>query len=178
MLTSGAMQRAMNIDEEPQSLRDRYGDNIYGRRVLLSRRLIEACDRCVTINQAVQGGPYGSASSTTAGTWDNHSDIFSFLMTFGGTPPRGRAAHKNWKPYEGPGNLPQLDMSLSTLLDDLDQRGLLETTLVVAIGEFGRTQKINSNGGRDHYPKAGCALLAGAGIHGGAIIGATDRTGS
>ena len=99
-------------------------------------------------------------------------------MTFGGTPPRGRAAHKNWKSYEGPGNLPQLDMSLSTLLDDLDQRGLLETTLVVAIGEFGRTPKINSNGGRDHYPKAGCALLAGAGIHGGAIIGATDRSGS
>lgn len=178
MLTSGAMQKAMNIDAEPQKLRERYGDNIYGRRVLLSRRLIEAGARFVTINQAVQGGPYGSAGSTTAGTWDNHSDIYSFLMTFGGKPPRGRAAHVNWRSYEGPGNLPQLDMSLSTLLDDLDERGLLDTTLVVAIGEFGRTPKINAKGGRDHYPRAGCAVLAGAGIKGGTVVGATDRSGS
>ncbi|MAG94316.1 MAG: hypothetical protein CMJ48_11265 [Planctomycetaceae bacterium] len=177
-LTGGRMQKAANLHEEADDVRRRYGMNIYGQRVLLARRLIEAGCRFVTINQAVQGGPYGSAGSQTAGTWDNHSDIFSFLKTFGGTPPRGRAAHKNWTSYEGPGNLPQLDMSLSTLLDDLDERGMLDTTLVVAMGEFGRTPKINANGGRDHYPRAGSVLLAGAGVAKGAIIGATDRTGS
>jgi len=176
-LTSGRMQRAADLSEEPIELRERYGMNVYGQRVLLARRLIEAGCRFVTINQAVQGGPYTS-SDGTAGTWDNHSDIFSFLMTFGGTPPRGRAAHAAWKSYEGPGNLPQLDMSLSALLDDLHQRGLLETTLVVAIGEFGRTPRINSNGGRDHYAHAGCALLAGGGVRGGTVIGATDRDGA
>ena len=69
-------------------------------------------------------------------------------------------------------------MSLSTLLDDLEQRGLLETTLVVAIGEFGRTPKINKTAGRDHYPSAGNALFAGAGIRAGSIVGATDRNGT
>jgi hypothetical protein len=177
-LTSGAMQRAANLEEEAPKLRERYGMNIYGQRVLLARRLIEAGSRFVTINQAVQGGPYGSPNSTTSGTWDNHSDIYSFLMTFGGTPPRGRAAHKNWTGYEGPGNLPQLDMSLSTLIEDLDQRGMLETTLVVALGEFGRTPKINSNGGRDHYHLAGNVLMAGGGVQGGVVIGATDRDGT
>jgi hypothetical protein len=176
-LTSGAMQKAAHLDEEPLALRERYGMNIYGQRVLLARRLIEAGSRFVTINQAVQGGPYTSGNKT-AGTWDNHSDIYSFLMSFGGTPPRGRAAHKNWLNYEGPGNLPQLDMSLSTLLDDLDQRGLLDSTLVVAMGEFGRTPKINANGGRDHYANAGNVLLAGGGIARGHVIGATDRDGA
>ncbi len=69
-------------------------------------------------------------------------------------------------------------MSLSTLLDDLADRGLLDTTLVVVMGEFGRTPRINKDGGRDHYPNAGCVLMAGAGIQGGAVIGATDRSGA
>jgi hypothetical protein len=69
-------------------------------------------------------------------------------------------------------------MSLSTLLEDLDQRGLLDTTLVVAMGEFGRTPKINKEAGRDHYPGAGSVLLAGAGVRGGNVIGATDRNGT
>lgn len=178
MLTSEAMKRAANLHEEPLSLRERYGLNIYGQRVLLARRLIEAGSRFVTINQAVQGGPYTSPNLESAGTWDNHSDIFSFLMTFGGEPPRGRAAHGNWNGYEGPGNLPQLDMSLAALIDDLDERGMLDTTLLVAMGEFGRTPKINKNGGRDHYPRAGSVLMAGAGVRGGAVIGATDREGT
>ena len=177
-LTSGRIQRAANVQEEPLALRERYGMNVYGQRVLLARRLIEAGCRFVTINQAVQGGPYTSPNLQTAGTWDNHSDIFSFLMTFGGTPPRGRAAHRNWMSYDGPGNLPQLDMSLSALIEDLDQRGLLDTTLVVAIGEFGRTPRINANGGRDHWSQSGCAVLAGAGVRAGAVIGATDRQGA
>jgi len=100
------------------------------------------------------------------------------MMTYGGQPPRGRKAHKNWMRYDGPGNIPQLDMSLSTLLEDLDERGMLDSTLVVAMGEFGRTPRINSKGGRDHYARAGSVMMAGAGISGGAVIGATDRDGT
>ena len=175
LLTTDAMHRAMDLEREPLQLRERYGMNLYGQRVLLARRLVEAGARFVTINQAVQGGLFGEG--TTNGTWDNHGWLFDSMMSFAHAPrdlPGGSAWHR----YPGPGNLPQLDMSLSTLLDDLDQRGLLETTLVVAIGEFGRTPKINKTAGRDHYPAAGCALLAGAGIRGGAVVGATDRNGT
>ena len=157
-LTSGAIQRAANLESESTQLHHRYGMNVYGQRVLLARRLVEAGCRFVTINQAVQGGPYVSPNRQISGTWDNHSDIFSFSMSFGGKPPRGRAAHKHWNSYEGPGNIPQLDMSLSTLLEDLDTRGLLETTLVVAMGEFGRTPRINAKRGATtmHAPATCC----------------------
>jgi len=175
LLTSGAMKRAMNLDEEPDELREKYGANIYGQRVLLGRRLIEAGARFVTINQAVQGGLFGNG--TTNGTWDNHHLLFESMMSFGAPPPNVPNGYK-WHSYKGPGNLPQLDMSLSALLDDLEQRGLLDTTLVVVMGEFGRTPKINKYAGRDHYPSAGNVLMAGAGVQRGAVIGATDRSGS
>jgi hypothetical protein len=173
-LTSGAVQKAANLAEESPAVRERYGLNIYGQRVLLARRLVEAGARFVTINQAVQGGLFGKGK--TNGTWDNHDDLFGAMMSFA-RRPAGVAA-TNWHSYDGPGNLPQLDLSLSSLLEDLDQRGLLDTTLVVAMGEFGRTPKINKSAGRDHDPRAGCVLLAGAGAKGGAVIGATDKTGS
>ncbi len=175
MLTSGAMRRAMDLDAEPTALRERYGANIYGQRVLLARRLVEAGARFVTINQAVQGGLFGNGK--TNGTWDNHGWLFDSMMSFGPRPAAVPSGSK-WHSYNGPGNLPQLDMSLSTLLDDLEERGLLETTLVVAMGEFGRTPKINKTAGRDHYPSAGNLVLAGAGVRGGAVIGATDRKGA
>ena len=175
MLTSGSMRKAMNLEEEPPAVRERYGMNIYGQRVLLSRRLIEAGARFVTINQAVQGGLFGDGK--TNGTWDNHHLLFESMMSFGNVPANSPDGY-NWHRYHGPGNLPQLDMSLSTLLDELDERGLLDTTLVVAMGEFGRTPKINKFAGRDHYPSAGNVLLAGAGIQRGAVIGATDRKGA
>ena len=173
-LTSGAMQKAADLSGEPLALRERYGMNIYGQRVLLARRLIEAGARFVTVNQAVQGGLFGKGK--TNGTWDNHHWIFDSMLSFA-QRPRGEAS-PDWHSYEGPGNLPQLDMSLSTLLDDLEARGLLETTLVVAMGEFGRTPRINKTGGRDHYPRAGSVLFAGAGVKGGAVIGATDKVGA
>lgn len=175
LLTSGRMERALNLDEEPLALRERYGLNIYGQRVLLARRLIEAGARFVTINQAVQGGLFGNGS--TDGTWDNHQLLFESMMSFKDEPasiPKGYPWHR----YDGPGNLPQLDMSLSTLLDDLSERGLLDSTLVVVMGEFGRTPQINKDGGRDHYPNSGSLLMAGAGVRGGAVIGATDRKGA
>lgn len=175
LLTSGAMARALNLDEERSELRERYGMNIYGQRVLTARRLIEAGARFVTVNHAVQGGLFGDGE--TDGTWDNHHLLFESMMSFSSPPPNAPSGYK-WHSYRGPGNLPQLDMSLSTLLDDLDERGLLDTTLVVVMGEFGRTPRINKDGGRDHYPSAGSVLLAGASVRGGAVIGATDRTGS
>ncbi len=174
MLTNGAMQKALNLEEEPLALREKYGLNIYGQRVLLARRLIEAGSRFVTINQAVQGGLFGKG--TTEGTWDHHHLLFDSLMS--GSPPSRSIPGYPWLEYEGPGNLPQLDMSLSALLDDLETRGLLDTTLVVVMGEFGRTPRINGFGGRDHYPNAGSVLMAGGRINRGAVIGATDRNGS
>jgi len=173
-LTSGAIQKAADLSGESPALRERYGKNIYGQRVLLARRLIEAGARFVTVNQAVQGGLFGKGQ--TNGTWDNHGYIFDSMMSFASPP--SAAAGKDWHCYDGPGNLPQLDMSLCTLLDDLEERGMLETTLVVVMGEFGRTPKINKEAGRDHYPRAGSALLAGAGVKGGAVIGATDKIGA
>jgi hypothetical protein len=137
--------------------------------------LVEAGARFVTINHAVQGGLFGNG--TTDGTWDNHQLLFDSMMSFAHEPavtPKGYPWHR----YDGPGNLPQLDMSLSTLLDDLHERGLLDTTLVVVMGEFGRTPQINKDAGRDHYPNAGCLVMAGAGVRGGAVIGATDRKGA
>jgi uncharacterized protein (DUF1501 family) len=97
------------------------------------------------------------------------------MMSFA-APPANTPSGYQWHSYRGPGNLPQLDMSLSALLDDLDERGLLDTTLVVVMGEFGRTPRINKDGGRDHYPNAGNVLMAGAGVNRG-VIGATDRSG-
>ena len=175
LLTSGAMERAMNLNEEPLALRERYGMNIYGQRVLLARRLIEAGAHFVTINHAVQGGLYGEG--TTNGTWDDHQLLFNSMMSFSDVPSKLPGGSK-WHRYEGPGNLPQLDMSLSTLLDDLEQRGRLDSTLIVVMGEFGRTPRINKEAGRDHYPNAGCVLMAGGPVNRGTIIGATDRNGS
>ena len=175
MLTSGAMEKAMNLDDEPMKLRARYGMNEVGQRVLLARRLIEAGARFVTVNHAVQGGLFGAGQ--TNGTWDNHHLLFDSMMSFQHLPKDIPSGYK-WHQNPGPGNLPQLDMSLSTLLDDLQVRGMLDSTLVVVMGEFGRTPKINQDGGRDHYPNSGCLLMAGAGVCGGAIIGATDKTGA
>jgi len=175
VLTGGAMVRALNLGDEPPALRERYGMNIYGQRILLARRLIEAGARFVTVNQAVQGGLFGEG--TTNGTWDTHQLSFDSMMSLAHEPanlPKG----SKWHRYNGPGNLPQLDMSLSTLLDDLDERGMLATTLIVVMGEFGRTPRINKEAGRDHYPNAGCLLMAGAGVRRGAVIGATDRNGA
>jgi hypothetical protein len=158
-LTSGRLKQAALLDEESASLRERYGMTPYGQRVLLARRLIETGVRFVTINQAVQPR---NRSSSAGGSWDHHNDIFNTMLTVD----------------EQPGNLPELDRSLSALLEDLDQRGMLDSTLVVVMGEFGRTPRINDKVGRDHYPKAGSVLLAGAGIAPGVVVGATDRNGT
>ena len=132
---------------EPGAVRDHYGRGRLGASCLMARRLVEAGARFVTV---VDDG------------WDMHSQIFKAM-------PDAR--------FPGSGKLPALDRAYSALLGDLRQRGLLDATLVVLMGEFGRTPKLNSNAGRDHWPRAGSVCLAGGGVRGGQVIGATDAYG-
>jgi hypothetical protein len=147
LMTSPAAKKAFDLTTEPDSIRDRYGRGRVGAGCLLARRLVEAGSRFVTV---VDTG------------WDTHTGIFKALPD---------------ALFPGSGKLPALDHAYSALLSDLKERGLLETTLVVLMGEFGRTPKINGAGGRDHWPRAGCACLAGGGVRGGQIIGKTDSFG-
>jgi hypothetical protein len=148
LLTAPAMREAVRIDREPAKLRDSYGRNIYGQSVLLSRRLIEAGSRVACVSWA----PDANA------TWDTHGNNFTRL--------KGEL-------------LPQLDAAFSTLLDDLDARGMLERTLVVVVGDFGRTPKINNAGaGRDHWNFCYSLVLAGGGVKGGYVHGASDKIGA
>jgi len=148
LLTSAATQQAFQIDREPACLRDSYGRNIYGQSVLLSRRLLEAGTRVVTLSWA----PDANA------TWDTHGNNFTNLRN---------------------NLLPTLDRAVSSLLGDLAARGMLERTLVAVMGEFGRTPRINANGGgRDHWNFCYSLMLAGGGIKGGYVHGASDRIGA
>lgn len=142
IILSPRTNRAFQIHEEPEPLRERYGRTKLGQRLLLARRLIEAGVRFVTINE-----PVG---------WDTHADNFKRLRT----------------------NLPVVDQAVSALLDDLAVRGMLQDTLVMMFGEFGRTPKINGQSGRDHWAQAMSIMLAGGGTPGGLIYGATDRDGA
>ncbi len=147
LLTSPATQRAFQLGREPAGLRDRYGRNIYGQSVLLSRRLLEAGTRVVALSWA----PDANA------TWDTHGNNFTKL--------------KNEL-------LPALDKAVGSLLGDLAARGMLERTLIAVMGEFGRTPRINNNGGgRDHWNFCYSLLLAGGGIKRGYVHGASDRIG-
>lgn len=147
LLTAPATQKAFQIDQEPLPVREAYGRNIYGQSVLLARRLIEAGTRVACISWA----PDANA------TWDTHGNNFNKLKTE---------------------LVPQLDAAVSSLLTDLIQRGMLEKTLVVVMGEFGRTPRINNNGGgRDHWNFCYSLMLAGGGIKGGYVHGASDKIG-
>jgi hypothetical protein len=138
------------VAAEPRSMRDAYGDTEFGRNCLLARRFIEAGSRVVTVNMA--------RTVFNAPSWDAH-----------GAPP-----FSTFDDYART-LLPTFDRAISALLDDLEQRGLLDSTLVVATGEFGRTPRLNGRGGRDHWPGVWSALAAGCGVPGGQVIGASDR---
>jgi hypothetical protein len=142
MITAPETKRAFDIGSEDPKLRDRYGRTPLGQRLLLSRRLIEAGVRFVTVSDP---------------SWDSHQDCFNALK-------------KNL--------MPPIDQGLPELLIDLEQHGLLDSTLVVWMTDFGRTPKINSASGRDHWATAGFVVAAGAGIPGGLVLGATDDEGS
>jgi hypothetical protein len=158
MVTSDAARRAFRLDDEPPAVRDRYGRNEYGESFLLARRLVEAGVKVVSIawmHIAKNGKAYN--------VWDNH----------GGTAPLGGIT--GYAMLKEHYCLPSLDRGLSTLIDDLHERGMLGRTLVVAAGEFGRTPKINKDVGRDHWGMCQSAVLAGGGIRGGQVYGSSDK---
>ena len=152
LLHAGATREALEIEREPAASRDRYGRGKFGQSVLLGRRLIEAGVRLVQVNWPREPG------DTAAGNplWDTHQDNAGRLKNV---------------------LCPQFDTAYSALLDDLEVRGLLDETLVVVMGEFGRTPTINSAGGRDHWGSVFSVALAGAGVPGGGVIGSSDDRG-
>lgn len=141
LLDSPDARTAFEIEKEDPKLRDRYGRNQAGQRLLMARRLVEAGVRLVTV---------------TYGGWDMHANITNAFRS----------------------QMPSLDVALATLIDDLSQRGMLDETLVIVSSEFGRTPKINQDAGRDHWPKVFSTLLAGGGVKGGLVYGASDATAS
>ena len=158
MVTSPVVRRAFDIEKEPPRLRDAYGRNEYGEAFLLARRLVESGVKVVSVIWM-----YIMPNGGVANVWDNH----------GGTA--GLGGISGYAMLKEKYCLPPLDRALAALLDDLQQRGLLERTLVAVAGEFGRTPKINGQQGRDHWGAAQSVLLAGGGIRGGQVYGATDK---
>lgn len=156
MLTSDQVRAAFDIQSEPQSLRDRYGRTTYGQGCLLARRLVEAGVKFVTVYFSSSIG----GRHVNDGGWDTHG--FDNTRMF-------QIVDKYQHPLT--------DQTLPTLLDDLDERGLLDETLVVWMGEFGRTPKINNNFSRDHWPQCYTTLLAGGGVKRGYVHGASDANG-
>jgi hypothetical protein len=171
LVTGPEARRAFDLDREPQKVRERYGRHPLGQNLLLARRLIEAGVRLVSVNAWAgvpeQGQGFVYSPSFTQG-WDHHGAAVQKCGIFS-TGQFGLGLV-----------LPRFDQALSALLTDLADRGLLERTLVVVVGEFGRTPKITSNPhpGRDHWPACYSALLAGAGVRGGLVRGASDRIGA
>ncbi|MGE3780606.1 MAG: DUF1501 domain-containing protein [Pirellulaceae bacterium] len=141
LVSSPKARDAFDIEKEDAKLRDAYGRNEAGQRLLMARRLVEAGVRMVTL---------------TYGGWDMHNAV-----------TRGMR-----------GQMPALDQALATLITDLEQRGLLSSTLVMVSSEFGRTPKINNTAGRDHWPKVFSVMLAGGGVKGGLVYGSSDATAS
>jgi Protein of unknown function (DUF1501) len=152
LITSPSVREAFDLSREPQRLRDRYGNSLFGASTLLARRLVERGVRFVNVS------------------WDNFRERFEF-------PPSNQVwdTHERNFPILRDNHLPNLDQTYSALMEDLDQRGLLDETLVVMMGEMGRTPKLNKDGGRDHWTFCYSVVLAGAGIRGGSVYGASDR---
>ncbi len=149
LLHSERVRRAFAIAQESAAVRERYGRNTLGQSLLLARRLVEAGVRFVNVNDKIHNGQVAN--------WDSHENNFGRL--------------KN-------DLLPPADQAFSALIEDLEARGLLETTLVVGLAEFGRTPRINGSAGRDHWPDCYSIVLAGGGVKGGFVYGSSDRFGA
>jgi uncharacterized protein (DUF1501 family) len=162
LVTAPVARRAFDLEREPAQTRDRYGRHPLGQNLLMARRLIEAGVRLVSVT-AWAGTPPGEKFRNVQ-TWDMHGEGAGLGSIFG----KG-AYGLGWA-------LPNVDEAVSALLEDLHQRRLLDETLVVVVGEFGRSPRI-SGAGRDHWPACYSSLLAGAGIRGGAVYGASDAQG-
>lgn len=148
MILSPAVREAFDLSKETEQLKDAYGRNTVGQSALIARRLVEAGSRFVTVVDR---------NRPESGDWDSHAN--------------NDKRHRDVL-------VPVLDQVLSTLLADLEQRGLLSSTIVIAMGEFGRTPDINPNGGRDHWPQCWSLALGGGGIRGGTIVGESDERGA
>jgi uncharacterized protein (DUF1501 family) len=158
LIVSGRAREAFDLQSEPDSIRDHYGRNTFGQSCLLARRLVEAGTRVVEVI-------WPKVANSNNHSWDHHSGL-----------------SKRMKDQSAP----MLDNGLSALIEDLDQRGMLEDTLVVAVGEFGRSPQRgvstsgnnNSDDGRDHWPYCYTAVMAGAGTRRGYVHGKSDKTAS
>ena len=152
LMTSPEAREAFDLSKEPEKVRQRYGLNRFGQCCLLSRRLIEAGVRFVTVNTFL--------TVFNEITWDIH----------GSNPFTSIAGMKDVV-------APMYDQAYSALIEDLEQRGLLENTLVCNLAEFGRTPRVNPAGGRDHWPQCFSVYFAGGGVQGGQVVGASDPNG-
>jgi uncharacterized protein (DUF1501 family) len=148
MILSPKVRAAFDLSREPDQIKDAYGRTTFGQSALMARRLIEAGSRFVTV--------FDSARSDKPMDWDTHSN--------------NDKGHRDVL-------VPALDQVLSALVTDLDGRGLLASTIVLAMGEFGRTPDINPNGGRDHWNHCWSLVMGGGGIRGGTVVGASDERG-
>jgi hypothetical protein len=157
LLARPGVRQAFDLEREPEPLRQRYGGNRHGQSVLLARRLVEAGARFVTVywGKEEQDWADGQGRRLANNPWDTHRNHFPLLKDE---------------------LLPRADRALAALIEDLHQRGLLDSILVVWMGDFGRTPRIDARwASRDHWPHANTVLLAGAGLPAGAVIGRTDR---
>jgi uncharacterized protein (DUF1501 family) len=153
LMSSREARAAFDLSKEPPAMRERYGMNRFGQCCLLARRLVEAGVRFVTINTFL--------TVFDEITWDIH-----------GTKP--------FTSIEGMKNIvaPMYDKAYSALIEDLDQRGMLDATLVCNLAEFGRTPRVNPAGGRDHWPQCFTCYFAGGGVKGGRVVGSSDPIGA
>jgi len=148
LLSGGAASKAFNLNDEPLKLRERYGQHLWGQQTILARRLASAGIPFTLVNYTL--------NQDHGQDWDTHVDNFSLMKDV---------------------LLPPMDRAVSALLDDLEERGQLSSTLVAMFGEFGRTPKINSNAGRDHWEKVFSVVLAGGGLKSGVVLGSSTRDG-
>lgn len=148
LVLGGTARKAFDLSQESDETRNRYGRDSLGEKALLARRLVEAGATFITLSDAW-------------GHWDHHGDEVQWGGIVKGLTPM----------------LPVLDRGVTALVSDLEQRGLLESTLVIVIGEFGRSPIMTKTAGRDHWPGVMSFLMAGGGVRGGQVIGATDRRG-
>ena len=170
LLRSGTLREALNVQQESQATREHYGHGLAGqpfddnskspkKAELAIARNLRGWNLLVARRLVEAGVPFINVYDykQQGKNWDSHSDNFGYLRKY---------------------LLPSADQAFAALIEDLEQRGLLETTLVMAVGEFGRTPKINKNAGRDHWPNCYTALMAGGGIKGGFVCGSSDRLGA
>lgn len=146
MIRSSRTRDAFDLSRESDETRERYGRNLHGSSMLVARRLVEAGVPFISVH-AENFIPYGF-------TYDMHENNFGMLKNY---------------------NLPVLDKCYPALVEDLESRGLLDSTLIVVMGEMGRSPKINAKAGRDHWPQCGFCLLSGGGVQAGSVFGATDK---